>query len=141
MYYVTLFEASKETIEGFLRMFKCQRCQPSCCTKVNDGIVVKDSDVIRLADHLGIGFKEFEKQYTFHMNGERRIKGPCPFYSEEINGCTVHDFRPIVCFQFPFNKVVDIKGKKFVTICGDCPAGKELGERFGIKPESVGVKP
>ena len=98
-------------------------------------------DIKRLAKHLKISRHEFKERYTFIKDGEVRMPCPCPFYSEDINGCTVHEFRPQVCRKFPFNKTHEINGKRFVTICGDCPAGKEVAKGpVAVMPESVGVE-
>lgn len=137
MYYLTLFEPTKEVIEGFLRMFECQRCG-LCCTTSMGGIVVRHGDTVTLAKALTMDWKTFEQAHTVFREDERRLPVPCKFY--ENRGCSVYESRPQVCRQFPFNKSIEIKGKRFLTICGDCPAGKKLAQRFGIVPESVGVK-
>ena len=92
-----------------------------------------------LAYNLNMSHSQFKKQYTFTKYGRRFLVAPCPFYDARIRGCSIHSFRPQVCRQFPFNRSIEVDGKLMMTVNVDCPAGKIIGEKYGVVPESVGV--
>lgn len=142
MHYLMKYEATTENIVRFLNEFKCQRCKPSCCQRLDlkDGIALRDGETKLLAEGIGISHRQFKDKYTFVRDNRRFMIAPCPFYSEEINGCSIHDIRPQVCRQFPFNHSIEVKGKKYMTVNVDCPGGKLIGEKYGVIPQTVGVK-
>ena len=142
MHYFMEHEATTENIVKFLNIFKCQRCKKSCCQRLdpNDGIALKRGETATLASNLGISHSQFKDRYTFVKDGNRFMVAPCPFYSEEVKGCSIHRFRPQVCRQFPFNKSIEIKGVNYMTVNVDCPSGKIIGEKYGVIPETVGVE-
>lgn len=137
---MTTFEATKETVQGFIRMFKCERCNE--CERAIARIFVGPWDVARLAKFLEIEPANFLNRYTFRDGNAYYMRAPCPFFA--AGGCMVHNFKPSVCLQFPFNQTVKCKTNdgiehNFITINTGCPAGKKLAEKFAINPESVGV--
>jgi len=141
MHYFMNYEATAENIVRFLNEFKCQRCEKSCCQRLdpNDGIILRQGETAILAHGLGMSHRQFKDRYTFVKDGKRFMVAPCPFYSGEIKGCSIHSFRPQVCRQFPFNKSIEVNGKKYMTVNVDCPGGKIIGEKYGVTPETVGV--
>lgn len=141
MHYLMEYEAKAENIVRFLNEFKCQRCEKSCCQRLDshDGIILRNGETNLLAYNLRISHRQFKDRYTFLKDSKRFLVAPCPLYSEDIKGCSIHQFRPQVCRQFPFNRSIEIKEKKYMTVNVDCPAGKVIGEKYGVIPESVGV--
>lgn len=138
MNWMTTFEATPETVAGFLRMFKCERCNK--CEQEIGKVYVDHNDVRRLSKHLGMTDSEFIKKHTYmELPGHKLyMTAPCPFFSGD--GCTVYEARPMVCQVFPFNKSVKCGDKMMLTVNTGCPAGKKIAENFAINPESVGVK-
>lgn len=139
MHYFMKYEANAENIIRFLNEFKCQRCEHPCCIRIDDGVVLLNYEANQIAEGLGISHRQFKDRYTFVKDGKRFIHTPCPFYSKELKGCTIHSFRPQVCRQFPFSRYIQMNGKRYMTVNVDCPSGKIIGEKYGVKPESVGV--
>lgn len=83
--------------------FECQPGCVKCCTQ--DGFVyVSDDDILRLAAHLQMTPKAFEKRYVFRTNRRSRLRVPrhakCEFLTAE--GCSVHAAKPTQCRIFPF---------------------------------------
>ena len=134
--WMTTFEATPETIAGFIRMFKCERCNK--CELSVKKIFLLRTDVERLAKHFGITGRQFLNRYAYMEGGSWYLPAPCPFFDGE--GCTVHYYKPNVCIQFPFNQTVKCGDRTMLTINVGCPAGKKLAEKVAINPESVGVK-
>lgn len=141
MHWLMKYGMTRDNIVRFLNEFECQRCKHSCCQRLDpeDGIILRQGESAMLADRLRISHRQFKDRYTFTKDGSRFLIAPCPFYSAEINGCSIHSFRPQVCRQFPFNKSIQVGDRLMMTVNVDCPAGKIIGEKYGIKPETVGV--
>lgn len=83
--------------------FFCQRCGHCCQGK--GGIVLRESDVQRLASHLGLSPEAFLATYTESPHGKPRIivgdDDYCVFYTQGT-GCSVHPAKPDVCRAWPF---------------------------------------
>jgi len=117
-----------DNVRFYLAEFKCQRCKDSCCLKVASGIALKPHEDEMLAELKGMSQSKFKEQYTFTKDGKRFMVSPCPFYDTEVN-CTIHAHRPQVCRQYPFNR--SYQGK--ITANPNCPAGKVIGEKYGVE--------
>ncbi len=128
MYYQLKESMTMENVRYYLGKFKCQRCKDSCCTKVTAGIILKPEEVESLAGLKGLSKKQFKERYTFTKDGNRFMVAPCPFYEEGID-CTIHSHRPQVCRQYPFNR----SHNGCITINPNCPAGRVIGEKYGVK--------
>lgn len=84
--------------------FVCQRC--GACCRVPGVVRVTDTDVERLAKHLGLTAEAFIADYTelspsrtgLVLKGEHT--GPCIFLTLE-NQCQVHLARPQQCRDYP----------------------------------------
>lgn len=143
MHYFMKYEMNSENMVRFLNELKCQRCEHPCCIRISpdDGIALLPYESSQMADAMGISHRQFKDRYTFLKDGKRFMFAPCPFYDKESKTCisAIRKARPQVCRQFPFSRFIDIKGKKYMTVNVDCPAGKIIGEKYGVIPESVGV--
>lgn len=125
-------EATEENAMRFDKLVKCRRCKPSCCegTLFEAGALLFPQEVERLATRMGISKRQFKDSYTYTQDSKRFLKLPCPFYKE---GCSIYPSRPIVCREFPLNQTYLKNGKMWMTVNMDCPAGRELGERYAVR--------
>ena len=89
----------------------CDRCPSYCCSYPR--IPVKDSDIRRLARHLGVTPEAAARKFT--KKGEepgeivmRHQPDPvygtiCRFVDLETRRCTVYEARPSICRTYPGN--------------------------------------
>lgn len=93
--------------------FKCEGCG-DCCI-LEKAVPVTVSDIVRIADSLGIGYNEFIAKYCFIENDEPKIrftKKGCPFLADKK--CGIHDVKPLVCELYPFMFHANIRAKDMV---------------------------
>ncbi|HMG35532.1 MAG TPA: YkgJ family cysteine cluster protein [Blastocatellia bacterium] len=88
-------------------LYKCAQCPAYCCSY--DRIEVTKRDLLRIAKHFGISYKQAEKKYTKIAWGDRVLrhqkdhifKSVCEFLNTEERRCTIYDARPSVCRSYP----------------------------------------
>lgn len=141
MHYFLNKEFTLENMKQALSEFQCQRCKPSCCTgaRFSGGIALLPRELYRLAMLKGMSVTQFRARYVTTRKGKMHMNFPCPFYSEQQNGCTIWKHKPQVCIQFPFNQTLEKNGKLWMT-CGDCAGGKKYAKEHHLLPEDYGVK-
>ena len=108
----------------------CLECG-NCCRTTGPLIVKKDIE--RLSKYLRMKPAQFEEQYLrIDEENDFVFKSmPCPFLGED-NYCSVYDFRPKACREFPHtdrmkqHQILDIT-RKNVSVC---PAVFEITERL-----------
>jgi Fe-S-cluster containining protein len=82
------------------------QCQPGCikCCEEKGFVYVSPSDIVRLADFLGMTETGFKARYVYSTKNVSRLRVPrhsyCPFLTPQ--GCSVHPAKPIQCRTFPF---------------------------------------
>ncbi len=81
----------------------CTRCPGHCC-KMAGYVEVRPADIRRLAKHLGLTVRQFEKQHIVKVTraGKKRIKDgyeTCQFLGED-RSCTVYAARPKDCREY-----------------------------------------
>lgn len=124
-------EATKENGLRFDSLLKCQRCGKCCnATLFDTGVLLFPFEIERLAIKSNLSKRQFKERFTYTENGRRFLKLPCPFYQD---GCSVYSVRPVACREFPLNQIVPKNGKMWMTVNMDCPAGKELGNKYAVK--------
>jgi uncharacterized protein len=88
--------------------YDCTKCPGYCCSYPR--IEVKDSDVDRLAKHLGMTTQEVARKYTRMYDKTERILRQqkdeiygniCRFFDTTERRCTVYEGRPSVCREYP----------------------------------------
>lgn len=88
--------------------YDCSKCPGYCCSYPR--IEVKESDVERLAKHLGMNAQEVQRKYTRMYDKDERILRQkkdeiygniCKFFDTEKRSCTVYEGRPSVCREYP----------------------------------------
>jgi Fe-S-cluster containining protein len=88
-------------------LFNCMKCPAYCCSY--DRVEVTKSDLLRIAKHFRISYREAEKRYTKFAYGDRVLrhqkdhifKRVCQFLDTEKRGCTIYEARPDVCREYP----------------------------------------
>lgn len=87
-----------ELLDYVSSQIDCTKCG-NCCKKVSP--LLKENDIKKLSDNLGMPITEFKKQFlkktdeggcTFRML-------PCPFLENNI--CSQYQYRPKVCRSYP----------------------------------------
>ncbi len=89
----------KETHDAVFAKTDCLTCA-NCC-KSSPPLITK-SDIRRIASHLNISNKNFERQYVItDYNGEMSFSFvPCRFLQED-NTCAIYEVRPDACRRYP----------------------------------------
>lgn len=125
-------EATDRNAERFDKLLKCKRCG-ACCSAVlfKTGVLLFPQEVERLSIRAGVSKRQFKDKYSYTEDGRRFLKLPCPFYKD--GECSVYSVRPLVCREFPLNQIVPKNGRMWMTVNMDCPAGKELGNKYAVK--------
>ena len=88
-------------------LFNCMKCPAYCCSY--DRVEVTKEDLLRIARHFGVSYREAEKRYTKIAFGERVLrhqkdhifKRVCQFLDTEKRACTIYEARPGVCREYP----------------------------------------
>jgi Fe-S-cluster containining protein len=85
--------------------FSCTRCGRCCCDReVPSYVFLREDDIRRLAEHLGLSRSEFlERHCEDHDDCHvlRNKPGACSFWEPE-RGCIVYAARPLQCRTWPF---------------------------------------
>lgn len=108
----------------------CMTCA-NCC-KTTGPLFVKQ-DIERISKYLGIKPVEFEQQYLRVDEDNHWVlkKTPCVFLGDD-NACTIYDFRPKACREFPHTdrkKIYQI-AKLTQANMAICPAAFDIVERM-----------
>lgn len=129
-------EANDQNARFFDKSCKCQRCGKCCKGEIfpadQQGIIIFPQELERLVIESGLSKKKFKERFTYTKDGQRFLRLPCIFYKEG-SVCSIYRYRPLACREFPLNQVVPKNGKKWMTVNMDCPAGKELGDKYAVK--------
>lgn len=119
-----------EVQDQVFKEMSCMDCA-NCCKSIPPMLL--KSDVKRLSKHLGLKKKEFEEEYTIiDEDGDRVFKtSPCVFL-EDNNACSVYEFRPDACREYPHTEQSLFKeGKEWHPINAIyCPAVYNVLERM-----------
>jgi Fe-S-cluster containining protein len=84
--------------------YLCQRCG-NCCRWPGD-VIVTDTEVDAMAEHLGMEVSAFIQQYTRLSANRRHLSlidkedGSC-FFLEGVNTCRLQHVKPVQCKGFP----------------------------------------
>lgn len=117
--------------------YPCQRCG-DCCNQ--EEILVKDDEMLRIAEHLSVDVDEFRDRYLKESNGEMVLRKPCPCTFLKDGSCSIHDDRPDVCRRFPYSSAWFLEnvatmmcygaGRVPIHIREGCPCGEDLTIRL-----------
>ncbi len=98
---------SKQATRSLRVMFNCSKCPAYCCSY--DRVEVTKRDLLRIAKHFGISYKQAERRYTkaspvgriLRHQRDHIFKNVCEFLDTEKRQCTIYDARPAVCRDYP----------------------------------------
>jgi Fe-S-cluster containining protein len=109
--------------------FDCVACS-NCCKVIVPEISEKEIEAI--SKRLGIDKEEFKSKYLAkNEEGNYEIcKKPCPFLNE--NGCSIYEFRPKNCREYPYTDKKHFTGRliNLIAQCEVCPIVFEIFERL-----------
>jgi hypothetical protein len=92
----------QETTDRIWKQINCLDCG-NCCKTLR--IILDTDDIKRLASHLKMSVRAFEKEYIGQDKeyGDLFFKQspPCPFLGKD-NACKVYEHRPKACRDFPY---------------------------------------
>lgn len=85
-------------------------------------------DARRIAAHLKLSLRQFERRYTERVHGEVRLKLlgeelSCPFLGgdEKKGGCNIHAVKPTQCATYPFWPGVADSDRGWKKEAATCP--------------------
>ena len=84
-------------------LFSCSKCPAYCCSY--DRVDVTRRDLLRIAKHFGISYKQAERRHTkpsidgpiLRHKKDHIFRKVCAFLDTENRQCTIYDARPAVC--------------------------------------------
>ena len=108
------------------RHFRCQECG-RCCRILTVGTKITPTDVRRLARHDGMTLREFHKTVT-KCEDSYLMAQPCRYLPGDR--CRVHDIKPEICVNYPFQyKAAESRESRWLIVIA-CPGGKELIQKL-----------
>jgi uncharacterized protein len=121
-----------EIAERVWKKTDCTACA-NCCREVSP--TLSESDVERLAGHLGMSRSEFAWKYlkpaeSTDDNPWIMRERPCPFLKD--NRCSVYEHRPTNCRDYPYLDKPDFTARTLSMIgrLSECPVVFEVWEEL-----------
>ena len=109
----------------------CLTCARCCRTT---GPLLTKQDIGRISKKQGMKAADFEKQYLrTDEDGDWVMKSlPCPFLELDTNKCTIYEYAPKACRQYPHTNHPNMKSILGLTETNvrHCPAVFEMVERM-----------
>ena len=122
------FHAVHEEVFAETDCLTCARC---CRTT---GPLLTKQDIGRISKKQGMKAADFEKQYLrVDEDGDWVMKSlPCPFLELDTNKCTIYEYAPKACRQYPHTDYPNMKSILGLTETNvrHCPAVFEMVERM-----------
>ena len=127
------FHAMHEEVFAETDCLKCARC----CRAT--GPLLTKQDIGRISKKQGMKPADFEKQYLrVDEDGDWVMKSlPCPFLELNTNKCTIYEYAPKACRQYPHTDHANMKSILGLTETNvrHCPAVFEMVERMKQRAE------
>lgn len=124
-------EAFHKQHQAVFQETNCLNCA-RCCRAT--GPLLTKQDIERISQKQGMKPASFEKQFLrIDEDGDTVMRSlPCPFLNLEDNKCTIYEYRPKACREFPHTDRKNIKGILDITLTNvrHCPAVFEMVERM-----------
>lgn len=123
----------QETHEEIFEKIDCLQCA-NCCKTTGPFFTDKDSE--RIAKHLKMKVADFEQKFLRIDEDQDKVLQnlPCWFLNED-NTCSIYEFRPKACREFPHTDRKKIYQINHLTIKNTliCPAAFEFVEKIQTK--------
>lgn len=123
-----LFHEHHEEVFAETDCLTCARC----CRAT--GPLLTKSDIGRISKKQGMKPADFERQYLrVDEDGDWVMKSlPCPFLELDTNKCTIYEYAPKACRQYPHTDHPNMKSILGLTETNvrHCPAVFEMVERM-----------
>ena len=114
----------------------CLKCARCCRTT---GPLLTKQDIGRISKKQGMKPADFEKQYLrVDEDGDWVMKSlPCPFLALDTNKCTIYEYAPKACREYPHTDHTNIKSILPLTETNvrHCPAVYEMVERMKLRSD------
>jgi Fe-S-cluster containining protein len=132
---------SAENVRELLSYSECRRCgaccQPNPLNPNSPGVEAFEKELTAIAGYLRQPYEALEGKTApgnlvphplepSGLESTRWLPLPCPFYSEEKTGCTVHPVRPVVCRIYP---VLFTGDDSCISVKANCEYGKDIIRR------------
>lgn len=94
------------TVANFRLACEAYTCLPGECASCCDYgfIELTVDDVARILRAPGVGQRTLDRATTLDAKNKIGLVGPCAFLQDNI--CTIYNYRPTICYTFPF-QIVD----------------------------------
>ena len=127
------FHEMHEEVFAETDCLKCARC---CRTT---GPLLTKQDIGRISKKQGMKPAQFEKQYLrVDEDGDWVMKSlPCPFLALDTNKCTIYEYAPKACREYPHTDHTNMKSILPLTETNvrHCPAVYEIVERMKLNAD------
>lgn len=128
-----LDELFHSTHEEVFKETDCLSCA-NCCKTTSP--IFKPRDIKRISKHFRLKETQFIDKYLFEDEDEDYVlkSSPCTFLGSD-NYCSIYDFRPDACREFPhtdrrkMSQILTLTEKNTLV----CPAVLEITERLKAK--------
>ena len=114
----------------------CLKCARCCRTT---GPLLTKQDIGRISKKQGMKPVDFEKQYLrVDEDGDWVMKSlPCPFLALDTNKCTIYEYAPKACREYPHTDHTNMKSILPLTETNvrHCPAVYEMVERMKLRSD------
>ena len=114
----------------------CLKCARCCRTT---GPLLTKQDIGRISKKQGMKPADFEKQYLrVYEDGDWVMKSlPCPFLALDTNKCTIYEYAPKACREYPHTDHTNMKSILPLTETNvrHCPAVYEMVERMKLRSD------
>ena len=114
----------------------CLKCARCCRTT---GPLLTKQDIGRISKKQGMKPADFEKQYLrVDEDGDWVMKSlPCPFLALDTNKCSIYEYAPKACREYPHTDHTNMKSilPRTETNVRHCPAVYEMVERMKLRSD------
>lgn len=132
---VPFISFERENVNKLLSLSKCKRCG-KCCkpdknSPDNPGIIVGESDLVKISKNTKHSLKSLKKIVKVNENPKYHVGAsflplPCMFFNKNDKSCKIYSHRPLICSIYPVSD--DAFGEN-VTIDVHCDYGKEIFQK------------
>lgn len=127
----------QETHEEVFKKIDCLKCANCCKTT---GPLFTEKDIERIAKHLKMKASDFETKFLKTDEEQDKVLQnlPCWFLNDD-NTCSIYEFRPKACKEFPHTDRKKIYQINHLTIKNTliCPAAFEFIEHLQHKLKPI----